>query len=76
MEQCASTRAFRITTLVAGSGKVFADLASLMAALPAYKFLIPLQFTEVFFTIFFRFEPLRKLYDTLSFKNVHFLHLI
>jgi hypothetical protein len=42
VEQGISARAFRITALVVGSGKVFADLDSLLAALPPYKFLTPL----------------------------------
>ncbi|SDA52036.1 hypothetical protein SAMN03080617_00849 [Algoriphagus alkaliphilus] len=76
VEQGISSRAFGITTLVARSGVVFADLASMMTAFPAYKSMIPLQFTEVLFTIFISFEAFSKLYDALSFKNVHFLHLI
>jgi hypothetical protein len=76
MEQGVCTGAFGITALVAGSGKVFADLTALVAALPAHKTLIPLQFTKVFFTIFFGFEALSKLYEALSFKNVHFQRLM
>ncbi|SDA79678.1 hypothetical protein SAMN03080617_02376 [Algoriphagus alkaliphilus] len=76
MEQGVCTGAFGITALVAGSGKVFADLTALVAALPACKSLIPLQFTQVFFTIFFGFEALSKLYEALSFINVHFLCLM
>jgi hypothetical protein len=48
VEQGICTGAFCITALVAGSGKAFADLTALVAALPAYKYLIPLQFTKVF----------------------------
>ncbi|GAA0878980.1 hypothetical protein GCM10009119_19480 [Algoriphagus jejuensis] len=76
VEQGVCAGAFRITTLVAGSRVVFADLASLVTTLPANKSLVPLQFTEVLFTIFFSFEALSKLYDALSFKNVHFLKLM
>lgn len=76
MEQGVCTGAFRITAFVAGSGKIFTNLASLVATLPAYKSLIPLQFTKVFFTIFFGFEALSKLYEALSFKNVHFFLLM
>jgi hypothetical protein len=76
VEQCVCTGAFCITALIASSEKVFGDLTALVAALPAYKSLIPLQLTKVFFTIFFSFEALSKPYETLSFNNVHFMRLI
>jgi hypothetical protein len=76
VEQGVCTRAFRITAFVAGSGKIFANLTALVSAFSANKSLIPLQFTQIFFTIFICFEALSKLYDVLSFKNVHFMQLM